>query len=319
MVFHVEARAYLGLDVVSKAASGVGSSDRRGVHEKSGKASFGHIYDRQDPREYFKTLRGMDYRTPDHGQRLFGALLKRRAESSDPVNVVDVCCSYGINAALLKYDVTLDDLYERYCSEGLGALSSDELAEGDATYYAGRVREAAPRFIGVDVAKNAVSYALKAGLLDEGATENLENDRPSETLRRAVSGADLFTVTGGIGYISGRTFDALLGCADGGPPPWVAVLALRWVSYEQISRVLDGHGLVTEKLVDHTFEQRRFADDTAREYVCRELQSMGVDTEGKEEEGSYHAEFYLSRPAEQVSESSVGELLAPVLASDGPE
>ncbi|CAA9449153.1 MAG: hypothetical protein AVDCRST_MAG01-01-4386 [uncultured Rubrobacteraceae bacterium] len=287
------------------------------MHEKSGKASFGHIYDRQDPREYFKTLGIMDYRIPDHGQRLFGALVERRREAGeDPVNVVDICCSYGINAALLKHDLTLDDLYERYCSEELGSLSTDELAKGDAAYYAGRAREAAPRVTGLDVAENAVSYALRAGLLDAGATEDLEKDRPSETLRRAVSGADLFTVSGGIGYISERTFDALLGCVDGGSPPWVAVLALRWVSYEEISGVLDGYGLVTEKLEGRTFEQRSFADDTEREYVCRELRGMGVDTEGKEEDGSYHAEFYLSRPAEQVSESSVGDLLAPVLADE---
>ena len=288
------------------------------MHEKSGKASFGHIYDRRDPREYFRTLGDMDYRIPDHGQRLFGALLERRDEGGDPANVVDVCCSYGINAALLKYDVTLDDLYERYCSEEVGALSDDEMLEGDTAYYARRVREDAPRVIGVDVAKNAVSYALKAGLLDAGATEDLENAPPSGTLRQAVSNADLFTVTGGIGYISERTFDALLGCVDGKPAPWVAALALRWVSYDDISEVLGGHGLVTEKLEGHTFEQRRFADDAEREYVCRELQNMGVDTGGKEDDGSYHAEFYLSRPADQVSESSVGELLAPVLEDDGP-
>lgn len=289
------------------------------MHEKPGKASFGHIYDRQDPREYFKTLGSMDYRLPDHGQRLFGALVERqRGEGEQPVNVVDLCCSYGINAALLKYDVTLDDLYERYCSEEFGSLSGDELAEGDVAYYAGRAREAAPRVVGLDVAENAISYALKTGLLDVGAVEDLENGQPSETLRRAVSGADLFTVSGGIGYISGRTFDALLGCVDGGEPPWVAALALRWVSYEGISSVLDGYGLVTEKLEGHTFEQRCFADEAEQEYVCRELRNMGVDTEGKEDDGSYHAEFYLSRPAEQVSESSVGELLAPVLGGGGP-
>jgi len=145
------------------------ATDRRDVHEKSGKASFGHIYDRQDPREYFRTLGSMDYRIPDHGQRLFGALVERqRGEGEDPVNVVDLCCSYGINAALLKYDVTLDDLYERYCSEELGALSGDELAEGDAAYYAGRAREAAPRVTGLDVAENAVSYALRAGCSTRG-------------------------------------------------------------------------------------------------------------------------------------------------------
>ena len=132
---------------------------------------------------------------------------------------------------------------------------------------------------------------------------------PSDTLRREISDVDLFTVTGGIGYISERTFDRLLGCVDEGRNPWVAVLALRWVSYDKISEVLKGYGLVTEKLEEYTFEQRRFADEEERDYVCRELGRMGLDTEGKESEGSYHAEFYLSRPARQISEASVEELV----------
>ncbi len=70
----------------------------------------------------------------------------------------------------------------------------------------------------MDVAENAVSYALKAGLLDAGAAEDLENDPPSKTLREAVSSADIFTVTGGIGYITERTFEALLDCVERGSP-----------------------------------------------------------------------------------------------------
>ncbi len=278
------------------------------MHQKSGKASFGHIYDLEDPREYYSTLGGMDYRAPEYGQRLFSKLVEKRSNGNGPVNVVDLCCSYGINAALLKYDVALDDLYDRYSSDNL-LLSGDELAESDAAYYADREKEDAPRVVGVDVAGNAVSYALKAGLLDAGAGEDLENERPSEALQRDVSDADLFTVTGGIGYISERTFDRLLGCVDERRDPWVAVLALRWVSYDKISEVLGGYGLVTEKLEGHTFEQRRFADEEEQEYVCGELESMGIDTEGKEGDGSYHAEFYLSRPEEQASEASVGELV----------
>lgn len=278
------------------------------MHQKSGKTSFEHIYDRRDPKEYYSTLGGMDYKAPEHGQRLFSPLVGRLSNGNGPVNVVDLCCSYGINATLLKYDVVLDDLYDRYSSDTL-SLSGDELAEADVAYYAGRKRETAPRVVGVDVAENAVSYALKAGLLDAGAAEDLENEPPSERLRREISDADLFTVTGGIGYITDQTFDRLLGCADEGRDPWVAVLALRWVSYEKISEVLGGYGLVTEKLEGHTFEQRRFADAGEQEYVCRELEKMGLDTKGKEDEGNYHAEFYLSRPAEHLKETSVEELV----------
>ena len=284
-----------------------GTTLERCMHQKSGKASFGHIYDLRDPKEYYTTLGRMDYKAPEHGRRLFSALLEKRFNAG-PVNVVDLCCSYGVNATLLKYDVVLDDLYDRYSSDAL-SLSGNELAEADATYYAGRERQNAPRVVGVDVAENAVSYALKAGLLDAGAAEDLENQPPSDSLKREVSGADLFTVTGGIGYITERTFDRLLGCVDEGRDPWVAVLALRWVSYGKISAVLGEHGLVTEKLEGRTFEQRRFADGEERDYVCEELEKMGIDPKGKEDEGSYHAEFYLSRPAKHVEEASVEELV----------
>lgn len=285
-------------------------------HQKSGKANFDDIYDREDPREYFGSLGELGYEIPEHGRRLFSALIEERRDDGERVNVVDVCCSYGVNAALLKHETTLDDLYDRYGSEEISRLSSEELAEADAAFYAQRRRKDPPRIVGLDSASNAVSYALRAGLLDAGFAENLEEGGPAEELGQAVSRADLLTVTGGIGYVSERTFDRLLGCMsqeERSAPPWVAVLALRWVSYDAISDVLSKHGLVTEKLATHTFGQRRFASLEEREYVLGELKKMGIDPEGKESEGLYHADFYLSRPADLVSRTPVEELVAAAL------
>nr|MDQ3304006.1 hypothetical protein [Actinomycetota bacterium] len=113
----------------------------------------------------------------------------------------------------------------------------------------------------MDVSGNAVSYGIRSGSLDAGFAENLEENEPTQTLCRAVAGADLLTVTGGVGYITERTFGRLLDCITSGPEgriPWVAVFALRWVSYEEIADALSAYGLVTEKLEGHTFTQRRF-------------------------------------------------------------
>ena len=296
--------------------------ERDTLHQKSGKTNFDQIYDREDPREYFNTLGAFDYCVPRHGQRVFrelaGALgdCKRgEGEGARGLGVVDVCCSYGINAALLKHETTLDDLYARYGSAETAALSSEELAEADAAFYGERRMGTAPEVVGVDVAQNAVSYGVRSGILDEGFAENLEEDEPSGALRRAVAGTDLVTVTGGVGYVSERTFGKLLECATTGPKgrvPWVAAFALRWVSYEEISNALSGYGLVTEKLSGHTFTQRRFTGAEERDYVLGELASMGVDASGKEEDGWYHADFYLSRPAGEA-ETPVEELLAPAL------
>lgn len=216
---------------------------------------------------------------------------------------MDVCCSYGVIAALLKHEITLDDLYARYSSGEFSGLSSEELAQSDAAFYEERTKDMSPEIVGVDVARNAVSYGIRSGVLDAGFAENLKEDEPTEELRRAVSGTDLLTITGGVGYVSERTFERLLECmAEGqeGQLPWVAVFALRWVSYEDVSEALSSFGLVTEKLEGHTFTQRRFTGEEEREYVLEELAGMDVDTIGKEDTGWYHANFYLSRPVEEA-------------------
>ncbi len=296
--------------------------DRDTVHQKSGKANFDLVYDLEDPREYFNTLGEFDYCVPRHGQRVFRALAQSLREEkertgADPrgLDVVDICCSYGINAALLKHDLTLDDLYARYGSAEVAGLSGEELIEADAAFYRERQMGETPKLVGVDIAQNAVSYGVRSGLLDAGFAENLEEDEPTGELGQAVAGADLLTVTGGVGYVSERTFGKLLDRVTAGPEgstPWVAAFALRWVSYEDISSALSEYGLVTEKLSSHTFTQRRFTDDVERNYVLGELANMGVDPAGKEEMGWHHANFYLSRPADEA-EKPVQELLASVL------
>src|ERR671911_1387637 len=187
------------------------------LHQKSGKTSFEVIYDLKDPREYFNTLGSFGYCIPQHGQRVFSELIEARrtgvngnGTGKGHTKVVDVCCSYGVIAALLKHEIVIDDLYKRYRSEELADLSSEELARADADFYAEHTKEGAPEVVGLDVARNAVSYGLRSGVLDAGFAENLEEDEPTEALGRAVSGANLLTVTGGIGYVTERTFQRLL-------------------------------------------------------------------------------------------------------------
>src|SRR5215210_1801520 len=125
--------------------------NREALHKKSGKANFDLVYGLEDPREYFGAFEELDYCIPQHGQRVFSTLIEARREAGHnglgerPTGVVDVCCSYGINAALLKHEVTLNDLYARYGSWELASLSSEELAEADTAFYEGRVRRAAPQ------------------------------------------------------------------------------------------------------------------------------------------------------------------------------
>jgi hypothetical protein len=284
------------------------------AHAKVGKARFDHIYNQPDPRPYYQTLERLDYQIPAHGQRMFGLLadrLRHETGRSDLV-VLDLCCSYGVNAALLNHELTLETLYGRYHSAELASLTSDELAKADASFFVSCRRQSSTRMVGLDTAERAVGYAVKAALLGVGSDENLERAEPGEALGRHLAAVDLITVTGGIGYISERTFDRVLRRASLRGGPWVACFALRWVDFRPIDAVLARHGLVTEKLASHTFPQRRFADDGERTYVLGELERMGIDPTDKETEGYYHAEFYLSRPALHAEAVPLRELTATV-------
>jgi hypothetical protein len=187
------------------------------------------------------------------------------------------------------------------------------LAVADAEFFGSRKREAPPRVVGIDVAENAVRYALWAGLMDEGFAENLEENEPSESLREAVARTDLLIVTGGVGYAWSGTFDRLLGCMAEEGVPWVATFPLRMVNYGPIIEVLSKYGLVTEQLPDHTFAQRRFASIEEQEYVLQELSDMGVDPDGKEAAGYYQTDFYLSRPPDQAAEVPLDDLSSAAL------
>ena len=170
-------------------------------------------------------------------------------------------------------------------------------------------RDDAPEVIGFDSAANAIEYAVDVGLIDRGVVQNLERRDPTPDVAAAVGAADLLTVTGGIGYVTERTFDRLLACSDPDNPPWVASLCLRTVPFEPIAECLASQGLVTEHLDGVTFPQRRFTGADEREYALTELDALGVDPEGREADGTYHVNVFLSRPAEDVAERPIDEIL----------
>lgn len=270
------------------------------------KTSFDGIYDESDPRSYYGHLGSFDYSVPHYGQQVFRQVLD--ALAVERPTVVDLCCSYGVNAALLKHDLELSDLYDHYRAEAVADLSSEELAALDREFFASVSLDDGPEVVGLDAAANAVGYAVDVGLLDRGVVQDLEESDPSPELTSACGPADLVTVTGGIGYVTERTFDRLLGCTQA-PKPWVASLCLRTVPFDPIADRLATHGLVTEQLDGVTFPQRRFTSEAERDYALGELESLGVDPDGREADGMYHVNVFLSRPADAIADRPIGDII----------
>ncbi|NGN70095.1 class I SAM-dependent methyltransferase [Streptomyces sp. A7024] len=265
----------------------------------SGKASFDHIYTQPDPRAYFRVLRTFDYCIPQLAKPYFSKLIQERSllgGGGRPVRVLDIGCSYGINAALLKCDATMDELYDRYCD----ARASDVLPL-DREFVRRRAQPGQRvRFTGLDASAEALTYARQAGFLDAAVHADLERQPPTPLQSARLAGADLIVSTGCIGYVTERTLTHVVE-AQGGRLPWMAHFVLRMFPFRPIARTLSGLGYRTTR-VEGVFKQRRFASEDEQTQVLQSMSAAGVDAQDLEAEGWLYAQLYVSRPHDEPGE-----------------
>ena len=269
------------------------------------------IYDRPGPRTYARDLEKLNYAIPDVAKPVFQKLISHRKQrQDDTVHVLDLGCSYGVNAALLKHDLSMPELYERWGQNALLEASPGEVAASDRKFFDNLDHHEDILVTGLDQAESAVDYALEAGLLDEGLAINLETGALPNTATESLATVDLVTSTGCVGYVTEKTFESLLPSITQGRSPWISNFVLRMFPFDAIEEALRDSGYVTEKLLGQTFVQRSFATAEEQEEVIGQLRERGIDPTGKESEGQLLAEFYLSRAANEVAEVPIERLLA---------
>lgn len=277
------------------------------------KADFNHVYRARDPRSYFKELGQLGYVIPEIAAPVLIQLVERLIRlKGPPVTILDVGCSYGILAAIMRYGLSFRQLRDRYAAPPIQALNSDHLASYDTHYFASWPRYEDVRFIGLDCSAEAIAYALRVGLIEEGLVVDLETNAPNKRACSAISKVDLIVSTGAVGYVSEKTFAELLRSFPPGHAPWIASFVLRIFDYKSIAETIDQHDLTTERLDGVTFVQRRFQDAAESEYALRLIQARGIDPAGKEAEGVYHAELFVSRPSTEISKASLHDIVRPV-------
>jgi SAM-dependent methyltransferase len=272
-----------------------------------GKVSLDHIYTSPDPRAYFGTLRKLDYSIPHWARPHFAALIaQRRADLGRPITVLDIGCGYGVNAALLRCDSTMDELYERYAGVDASALSRDALLARDRDLVAVRDLDRAVRFVGLDISAEALAYARSAGFLDDAVRADLEQAEPTPGQRDRLGGTDLVISTGCIGYITERTIAAVVRAND--RPPWMAHFVLRMYPFEPVAECLAGFGYETTRVgrvfrdepllpgESAVFEQRQFVSADEQALVLATLADLGIDPRGLESDGRLYAQLFVSRP-----------------------
>ncbi|MEU1547791.1 class I SAM-dependent methyltransferase [Nocardia sp. NPDC005745] len=259
----------------------------------TGKASFDDIYDRPDPRAYYARMSDLDYRIPELAKPFFQQQIREfRASARVAVpTVLDIGCSYGVNAALLRFDTTIGELAEHYA---VADIDRAGLIRRDLARVAARAATDDVRFLGMDASHPALDYAREAGLLHDVVHADLESGEPTDEQRALLATADLVVSTGCIGYVTEKTLTRVA-TAHPRRRPWMAHFVLRMFDFAPIEAELAALGYRTEQ-APGLYEQRRFASPAEQAQVLNTLSANGIDTTGREDQGWLYANLYVSRP-----------------------
>ncbi|MDJ0933219.1 hypothetical protein [Breoghania sp.] len=254
-----------------------------------------------DPREYFRVLQPLGYRLLDAAKPVLDTLINRLAERRPvPVNLLDLGASYGINAAILKYDLSFGELYSHWSQSHLEHIEPYEIINLDHRFFSALHNKRDITVTGVDMAPKAIEFAFKVGLLDAGFSANLEAEALPSSARDMLADIDLIVTTGCVGTITGRSFERLLEGVTKSEKPWIANFVLHTVPFDDVAAKLAEHGYVTEKMDDATFIQRRIADHDEKNQMMAQLKAHGLEPLPLEEKGLVATEFYLSRPKKEA-------------------
>jgi len=263
--------------------------------DKTGKTVFDGIYDAPDPRSYYAVMQALDYRIPMQALPFFTRLFTnyRHANSQQEVlNVLDLGSSYGVNAALLKWHLTLQDLYAHYA----GNIEVDfaTLLSHDREYFASCGKQAGLAITGFDVSENALQYATQAGLLDQAVCLNLEENEADARQGEIISSSDCVISSGCIGYITETSLEKILELCSP-RRPWMAHCILRMVSTEPFEALLRerGYRVWQESTL---LPQRRFASEEEQVQMLGRLREQGIDPQGYEAEGWLYARVLMAVP-----------------------
>lgn len=262
------------------------------------KKDFTNIYTQDSPHGYFKEMKRLQYRIPDSTKPLYLSLAKQIFNKlGRSINVLDLGSSYGINSALMKYDLTMVQLEDFFLKEDRPTKKQtrqffDHLTDRDFL-----------NFYQIDISKPALSFSEEAGLCKKGICVNLEtNNLPQE-----IPKIDMVIATGCIGYIGYKAFSNLFEffksqkiipsqsyLQDSGPI--FAFSVLRIFDMEKIQKTLDYYGYSLVKSDLKPIPQRNFADLDEKRQTLSLLHGKGIDTKWYEDKGSFYADFYVASP-----------------------
>ncbi|UXX82694.1 hypothetical protein [Roseovarius pelagicus] len=262
------------------------------------------IYNLPDARDYFRAMHHAGFRTAHHGAAAFVAaraeLMRLRNLSS--LGVLDFASGYGIAALLMRHQISLDAVLNHYRDPAVEGLTTPEMTAHDREWLrALRDEDNADSYAGLDIADQALAYGQRIGVFDAAFAEDLQADAPSEALTEWLSGCDLVVEIGSVAHMLSQALDRVLRGAAA-RKPWVITAPIRGNDTAAAMDVMAQHGLTVEALPIPPFRHRRFADDAEQARAIANAAARGHDPEGFETTGYFHAQLFLARPANELTD-----------------
>ncbi len=274
------------------------------MEELSVKKDFTDVYMQDSPYNYLKTMRDVEYRIPNETKPLYLSIVDQLySQLKRPLNILDIGSSYGINSALMTFDLTMEDLDAFF-------LKSDKppsREESEEFFSKQPKKDKRLNFYQIDISSPALKFSEDVGLCKGSLCVNLETETPK--IPNNFVPIDMVIATGCVGYIGYKAFSRLFeffqqenNGSEMNSMPVFAFSLMRLFPIEKIQKTFEHYDFSLMKSKITPIPQRHFYSEDEKNNTVAILKERGIKTEELEDKGYYYADFYVGNPKTQQKE-----------------
>ena len=275
------------------------------------KLDLNDVYNLRDPESYYQSMAQYEYDLPEGAKPYFQKVINayRQDKSVNSLKILDIGCSYGINAAILKFHKSMRELYQYYTNPLRLQLAELSRRHRDYNWFYEFNFDEGLQFIGLDTAEKAVNYAVESQLIQSGISTNLEKLPLLKEDYTNLQDINLLITTGCIGYITEITLDKILSAVRNSSQLWGAVFILKMFKISGFKKTLAKYNLVLVE-TGVTVKQRRFSSVEEKKAMINFIEQQGLSAEEEKNSDNLFAQLFLILPVAVTSQPSITKLLS---------
>jgi hypothetical protein len=270
------------------------------MNELKIKKDFTDIYTQDSPRSYLKEMHRLHYDISDSTKPLYNSIIEElEGKLSRPINVLDLGSSYGINSALIKYNLTMSELNDFFLNE------TEPTKKETKQFYEKCTSNDNMNFYQIDISDEALKFSEEMNLCEKAINVDLETEKLD--LPESVSNVDLIIATGCIGYIGYKAFSNIFEGIKNSQSnsteseiehtaPIFAFTVLRMFDMGDIQEIFKRYDYSLVKIDQEPISQRNFSTPEEKMKTCSLLHGMGIDTKKYEDNGKFYSDYYIAKP-----------------------